>query len=152
MKLSDQVKRLEVFYDGHCGMCCTFHEWLNQQERGAEVDFIPYQSARAAEVFPRLHEQKPEHAMVVRTDDGAVYRAAEAWVWCLWSCLEFRDLAQKLSHPRFLGLAEMTCRVLVANRQVISKLFFRGSAKRVADRLHEMPKLECDSDHCGNGD
>ncbi len=148
MTLNNDIKKVEVFYDGRCGMCCTFHEWINKQERGSEIDFIPYQSSEASQIFPGIHELDPARAMVVRTDDSEIYRAAEAWVWCLWSCKKHRKLARKLSHPRFLPIAETTCRVLAANRHSLSKVFFRSKDKRVAAKLHKMPKLECEGEHC----
>lgn len=148
MELKPDVTQIEVFYDGRCGMCCTFHEWINRQQRACQIDFIPYQSSRAAEIFPGIHELDPARAMVVKTDDGRIYRAAEAWVWCLWSCQKHRDIARKLSHPRFLPVAETACKVLAANRHSLSKVFFRRKDKLVAEDLHQMPKLECNSSNC----
>ena len=50
MKIPTQIQGIEVFYDGRCGMCCSFHEWVNRQPRAFGVEFIAYQAARAEEV------------------------------------------------------------------------------------------------------
>ena len=77
MNLPLQIKFIEVFYDGRCGMCCTFHEWINRQERAYEVRFHPYQSPEAERVFPGVNTLDPAREMIVRTNEGKVYRAAE---------------------------------------------------------------------------
>jgi predicted DCC family thiol-disulfide oxidoreductase YuxK len=59
MKLPEQLRKIEVFYDGRCGMCCSFHEWINRQPRAYEIDFIPYQAARAEKVFPGIGTLDP---------------------------------------------------------------------------------------------
>jgi len=148
MKLNKNVNYVEVYYDGKCGMCCTFHEWINKQERANEIVFLPYQSENAQELFPGLNTLDPAREMVVRTDDGEVYRAAEGWVWCLWSCTKYRDLAQKFSNPRLLPYVQKLCLLLAANRLSLSKVFFRAKSKEVAAELHAMPDVECDDGSC----
>ncbi len=66
MKLPDELKSIEVFYDGRCGMCCTFHEWINRQPRAFLIEFIPYQAADAERRFPGLNTLDPAREMVVR--------------------------------------------------------------------------------------
>lgn len=144
MKLSEEIKNVEVYYDGKCGMCCTFHEWINRQERANGIVFIPYQSEKAQRNFPMLNTLDPARQMIVRTDDNQIYRAAEAWVWCLWSCTNYRDVAKKFSSPKLLPHVQKLCSLLAANRLTLSKLFFRGKSKEVAERIHEMPDLECE--------
>lgn len=73
MKLPEQTKGIEVFYDGRCGMCCTFHEWINRQPREFGIDLIAYQSARAELVFPGIGTLDPAREMVVRTDRGEIF-------------------------------------------------------------------------------
>jgi hypothetical protein len=86
MNLPEKVEGIEVFYDGRCGMCCSFHEWINRQPRAFRIDFIPYQAPHAEQVFPGLGTLDPAREMVVRTSDERIFRGAEAWVWCLYSC------------------------------------------------------------------
>lgn len=139
MKICDTIEYIEVYYDGRCGMCCTFHEWVNAQERRYEVRFIAYQDERAEEWFPGVRELEPDKEMVVRTDNGDVFQAAEGWVLCLLSCVKYESLARKLATPLFLPLAQKTCHALAARRHKLSKIFFPKKEKAVTEVLHQMP-------------
>ncbi len=65
MKIPENIRHIEVYYDGRCGMCCTFHEWVNRQPRAFAVRFAPYQSALAEEWFPGVRALGPEREMIV---------------------------------------------------------------------------------------
>ena len=148
MKLPIHPKKIEVFYDGRCGMCCSFHEWINQQKRAFEIKFVPYQAAEAERIFPGIHTLDPAREMIVRTDEGWVFRGEEAWVWCLYSCSDYRDFAHRLARPVMLGIAIRVCRLLAANRQGLSKIFFRRKDREVRETLHNMTPPDCEGDHC----
>lgn len=138
MKLPIHPKKIEVFYDGRCGMCCSFHEWINRQKRAFKIAFIPYQAPEAEAIFPGIHTLDPAREMIVRTKDGVIFRGAEAWVWCLYSCVNYRGLAQRLARPTMLGVAIHMCRLLAANRHGLSKIFFRRKDREVRETLHKM--------------
>jgi predicted DCC family thiol-disulfide oxidoreductase YuxK len=148
MKLPETSKGIAVFYDGRCGMCCSFHEWINRQPRAFGIDFIPYQAARAERVFPGLGTLDPAREMVVRTAEGGVFRGAEAWVWCLYSCANHQVAARRLGGPGLLPVAVRACRVLAANRHSLSKVFFRRKNKAVREELHHMESAQCAGDYC----
>jgi predicted DCC family thiol-disulfide oxidoreductase YuxK len=148
MDLPTHIERIEVYYDGRCGMCCTFHEWVNRQRRAFAVDFIPYQSPRAEEVFPGIGTLDPAREMVVRTSDGRIYRGAEAWVWCLHSCADHQEIARRLGGPVMLPVAVRACRLLAANRHGLSKLFFRRKDREVRAELHRMDEGTCRDGAC----
>ena len=96
MKIPNQITKIEVFYDGRCGMCCSFHEWINRQPRAFEIAFVPYQAADAEEIFPGIGTLDPAREMIVRTCSEEIYRGAEAWVLCLYSCANYQAAARKL--------------------------------------------------------
>ena len=148
MNLPKQIKGIEVFYDGRCGMCCSFHEWINRQPRAFAIEFIPYQAAHAEQVFPGLGELDPAREMVVRTGEGEIFRGAEAWVWCLNSCANHQEVARRLGGPGLLPVAIHACRVLAANRQTLSKVFFRSKDRMVREKLHRMETAECEGVDC----
>lgn len=148
MKLPDTIERIEVFYDGRCGMCCSFHEWIARQPRAFRIGFIPYQSPEAERVFPGLGTLDPAREMVVRTSNGEIFRGAEAWVWCLYSCANYRDAARHLGGPRLLPVAIHACRVLAANRHALSKVFFRNKDRQVRKELHRMEIAACPGGFC----
>lgn len=148
MNLPKQAEGIEVFYDGRCGMCCCFHEWINRQPRAFPIEFIPYQAAHAERVFPGLCTLDPAREMIVRTSEGVIYRGAEAWVWCLYSCANHQDAARRLGGPGLLPIAIHACRVLAANRHALSKVFFRSKDRKVRETLHRMEEPECTGNFC----
>lgn len=148
MNLREQVQRIEVYYDGRCGMCCSFHEWIHRQRRAFAVTFIPYQSPDAERIFPGIGLLDPAREMVVRTDDGDIFRGAEAWVWCLYSCEKYQAAALKLGSPAMLPVAVKACRLLAANRHALSKVFFRAKDRAVREQLHQMAGPDCGSELC----
>ncbi|MGJ8694998.1 MAG: thiol-disulfide oxidoreductase DCC family protein [Verrucomicrobiaceae bacterium] len=148
MKLPLHTKWIEVFYDGRCGMCCTFHEWINKQERAFEIRFTPYQAPEAEEHCPGIHALDPAREMVVHTCEGEFYRGAEAWVWCLYSCTHYRKAARRLGAPGLLPIAIRACRLLAANRHALSKVFFRRKDREVRAELHRMEEVACEGDFC----
>ena len=148
MKLPQVIEGIEVFYDGRCGMCCSFHEWIARQPRAFRIEFIPYQALDAERVFPGLGTLDPAREMVVRTSDDQIFRGAEAWVWCLHSCANHQDAARRLGGPGLLPIAIHACRVLAANRHALSKVFFRSKDKQVREELHRMDVASCDDGYC----
>jgi predicted DCC family thiol-disulfide oxidoreductase YuxK len=148
MNLPDQIKGIEVFYDGRCGMCCSFHEWIARQPRAFGIEFVPYQSPEAERVFPGIGTLDPAREMIVRTSEGAIYRGAEAWVWCLYSCANHQAAARRLGGPGLLPVAIRACRVLAANRHALSKVFFRRKDRQVREVLHRMEDVICTGGTC----
>ncbi len=146
MNIPNNIQHIEIYYDGRCGMCCTFHEWVNKQGRAYPVQFVPYQSARAEEWFPGVNELEPEREMIVRTDDGTLYRAAEGWVLCLLSCTKYQGIARRLASPILMPVAEKTCHALASRRHGLSKVFFRRKDNEVAAALHQMPGQQCEGE------
>jgi len=149
MKLPLHTDKIEVYYDGRCGMCCTFHEWVNHQARAFELNFIPYQAEEAEKIFPGVNTLDPAREMIVRVvDNGEIYRGAEAWVWCLYSCANYQKLAHRLAAPTMLAVAIRACRLLAANRHGLSKVFFRKKDREVQESLHRMVIKDCPDGVC----
>ena len=143
MKIPNNIQYIEVYYDGRCGMCCTFHEWVNEQTRAFPVRFIAYQDPQAEEWFPGVNKLEPEREMIVRLHDGQLYRGAEGWVLCLLSCKKYQGIARRIANPALLPFAAKTCHALAARRHQLSKIFFRKKDREVAEALHRMPEEEC---------
>ena len=121
MKIPQNIKMIEVYYDGRCGLCCTFQEWLQRQKHQFTVRTVAYQSAQAEEWFPRLRALDPGRSLMVRTDTGALFRGAEGWVMCLLACDRYQLWARQLAHPQCLPLTEKVCHLLAAKRYELSK-------------------------------
>ncbi len=148
MKLPESIKKIEVYYDGRCGMCCSFHEWINRQPRAYEIEFIPYQTAYAEEIFPGIGTLDPAREMIVRTCENEIFRGAEAWVLCLNSCSNHQMAARRLARLGLLPIAIHSCRLLAANRHALSKVFFRRKDKALRKELHQMKSPKCEDGYC----
>lgn len=125
VKLDEAIKNIELFYDGRCGMCCTFIEWLEKQKRACETSCIDYQSDEAKKLFPELFKHDPDKLMVARIDGNTIHKGGEGWVCCLWSCARYRWLAKILNSRLLLPMAKKICYIMSNNRVRISKIFFR---------------------------
>lgn len=143
--LDTAVKCIEVFYDGRCGMCYTFIEWLERQERACELLSYDYQSSEAIEAFPDLMDYQPAKEIVVRMD-GEIYQGGEGWVCCLWSCAKYRDVAKKMNSRLLLPMAKKICHFVSKNRFGVSKLFFRKKNMEIAAEIDKNQEIECDGE------
>lgn len=143
MKLPENIQSLEIHYDGRCAICCTFHEWLSRQPRAFPVRFLAYQSDESERVFPGVGSLDPDRDLIVRTDEGEVYRGEEAWVLCLLSCRDYQAWARRLASPKLLPLAKKMCSLIASNRLTLSKLFFKKKNEDLAKAIHKMPEQEC---------
>ncbi|MGJ8656792.1 MAG: DCC1-like thiol-disulfide oxidoreductase family protein [Akkermansiaceae bacterium] len=151
VNLDKGVKKVEVFYDGGCGMCRTFMGWLERQERGCELVCLDYRGEEARDVFPGIGDYEPEKEIVVRMEQGdgecEVYVGGEGWVCCLWSCGKYRDLAEKMNGCVLLPLAKKVCYLVSRNRLGVSRLFFRRKNAEIAAELEkeaEVTKIGCE--------
>lgn len=150
VNLNKEFKTIEVFYDARCGMCCTFIDWLEKQERAGELMCYDYKSSDALAVFPSLLEYDPEKVMVVRVDGEEVYQGGEGWVCCLWICVKYRWVAKRVNGPLLLPMAKKICYLVSNNRLKISKLFFRKKNKEITDEINAQQKKNQDID-CEGG-
>ena len=148
MKLPLYLNWIEVYYDERCGMCCILHEWLSRQKRAFSVRFIPYQVEEAADRFPEINDRSPAWEVVARTSEGQIIRGAEAWVWCLYSCANYRKLARRLASPALLPMAKRACQLLAVSRHCLSRVFFRRKDHKVRKTLHVMAGSTCDGVFC----
>lgn len=140
MNLNNTVKIIEIFYDGQCGMCCTFIGWLDKQEHVFQVDCYDYHQAKAKLVFPDIGNYDPSKELVVRVDENDVYTGAEGWVYCLWGCAKYRNVACKMNNAILLPMAKKFCYLVSNNRLKISKLFFSKKTKEIADEIEAEEK------------
>jgi len=143
MNIPKEIKAIEVYYDGKCAMCCTFQEWVMRQKRSFAVEFVPYQSDRAEEIFPGVAELDPDRDMIVRTNDGEIFRGAEGWVLCMLSCQSYQKWAKRLASPGLLPVAKKTCNLIAAKRLGISKILFRKKDKALADAVRDVSQDDC---------
>jgi predicted DCC family thiol-disulfide oxidoreductase YuxK len=129
------MKDLYVLFDADCELCVRCRNWLAQQPAFVPLVFIALQSDEAQRRFPGLDALKPDKQLLVISDEGAVYRGANAWIMCLWALENYRQHAQRLGHPILLPLAKSVCELLSRNRFFLSDALFRQEAHSAARKL-----------------
>ncbi len=122
MTLNKDIKKLELFYDGDCGLCAGFKQWLSKRIR-ADVELIcePYFSIKAQQIFPEINRYKPSENLVIRINGQQVYCAEQAWVTCLYVSKNYRWLARIMSCRYFLPHVRNLALWMASNRYTISK-------------------------------
>lgn len=145
--LNRAVKTVEIFYDGQCGMCCTFIEWLAKQEHLFQVDCYDYHDVKTKLIFPDIGNYDPSKELVVRVDRDDVYIGAEGWVYCLFGCTKYSDVGSKMNNAVLLPMAKKFCHLVSNNRLKISKLFFYKKNKEIADEIEIQQKKSQELDY-----
>jgi hypothetical protein len=106
-----------------------------QQAAFVPLVFIAFQSDEAHRRFPGIDALKPEEQLLVISDEGAVYRGANAWIMCLWALENYREHTQRLGHPALLPLAKLVCQLLSRNRFFLSAVLFRQESHNAARKV-----------------
>lgn len=158
MKITREVKCLEVFYDGECGGCGRAVTWLRGQEHLIEMVLLPYQGAEARARFPEILDFDPGVEMISRVDSSAmlgdgqrVFRGAESWVMCLWACRGYRWVARFLALPVVFPVARVVGRWVAGRRREISALVFGTGDDEFVVLGEDGRKEGCDDGECGVG-
>jgi predicted DCC family thiol-disulfide oxidoreductase YuxK len=129
------VKDLYVLFDAECALCQTCRAWLARQPAFIRLVFIPLQSAGLAQRFPGIEALKPSEQLLVVSDRGAVYRAASAWIMCLYATRDYREWSQRLAAPALLPWARRVCELLSQHRLSFSRALARKTPAQISDRL-----------------
>jgi predicted DCC family thiol-disulfide oxidoreductase YuxK len=138
------MQKLYVLYDARCGLCQRAREWMQSQPAFLATVFIPAGSALAKRVFPTLDHGGTLEELTVVSDEGGVYRGAQAWLMCLFALEGYRDWSLRLARPSLLPLARQAFEVVSASRSRISRLFRMGSDDEVAELLRRQEGQGCE--------
>jgi hypothetical protein len=87
------VKRLVVYYDARCGLCCAVRGWIARQRQIVAVECRPKPS--------EMEE------LVVVADSGDMWSGDAAWVVVLWALADYREWSYRLASPLLLPAARM---------------------------------------------
>jgi predicted DCC family thiol-disulfide oxidoreductase YuxK len=129
------MKCLYVLFDAECELCVRCRNWLMKQPAFVPLVSIALQSHEAQHRFPGIDALKPGEQLLLISDEGAVYRGANAWIVSLWALENYREHAQRLADPVLLPLAKAACQLLSRNRFFLSDILFRQKPETAAQRL-----------------
>ena len=112
---------LTVLYDPECGLCRRAHEWLADQAKLIELQFVPCASDEARKRYPFLDHDLTKKDLTVISDDGAVYFGPKAWLMVLWALVRYRDWSYRLASPELLPTTRRVVSLITQNRYQISR-------------------------------
>ena len=107
---------LTVLYDPECGLCRRAHEWLAEQSKIVELNFVPCASDEARKRYPQLNHDLKKKDLTVVSEAGAVYFGPKAWLMVLWALTRYRDWAYRLATPELLPTTKKVVSVISQNR------------------------------------
>jgi predicted DCC family thiol-disulfide oxidoreductase YuxK len=116
------MSKLTVLYDPDCGLCRRAHDWLSEQAKIVELNFVPCASDEARRRYPRLDHELTKTDLTVIDSSGAVYFGSKAWLMVLWSLSAYREWAYRLSSPELLPTTKRVVSAVSQNRYQIGKL------------------------------
>ena len=113
---------LTVLYDIECGLCRRAHEWLAEQSKIVELNFVPCASEEARKRYPQLnHDLTKKDLTVIGDDNGAVYFGPKAWLMVLWALAGYRDWSYRLATPELLPTTKRVVSLISQNRYQIGR-------------------------------
>ena len=112
---------LTVLYDPECGLCKRAHDWLAEQSKLVELNFVACASEEARKRYPQLNHALTTKDLTVISDEGWVYFGPKAWLMVLWALTRYRDWAYRLSTPELLPTTKRVVSAISQNRYQISR-------------------------------
>ena len=116
------MNALTVLYDPTCGLCRRAHEWLTQQPKLVELNFVPCSSEEARKRYPELNHALTQKDLTVIGDAGAVYFGPKAWLMVLWALARYREWSYRLATPELLPTTKKVVSAISQNRYQISRM------------------------------
>ena len=125
------MRSLTVLYDARCGLCSKARRWLEGQKQIVPLELLAADSEEARRRFPSLSAPEPEELVVV-SDEGDVYRNAEAWIACLWALQDYREWSFRFARPALLPLARGIVEWVSTRRHRLSRALGMMSDQEIA--------------------
>ena len=113
---------MTVLYDPDCGLCRRAHEWLVDQHKLVQMNFVPIKSEQARRRFPKLNHELTTTDLTVIDEHGAVYFGPKAWLMVLWCLTRYREWSYRLASPELLPTTKRVVSMISQNRYQISRV------------------------------
>lgn len=113
---------LTVLYDPDCGLCKRAHEWLEEQVKIVQLNFVPCGSEAARKRYPVLNHDLTKKDLTVISDEGAVYFGPKGWLMVLWALARYRDWSYRLATPELLPTTKKVVSLISQNRYQIGRI------------------------------
>ncbi len=117
------MRTLAVLFDARCDFCVRCSHWLSRQPAYVRLDFLPADPGIVATRFPTLSLPAEPDELLVISDEGAMYRGADAWLICLWALREYRGWSFLLADPSCKPFVRRAFDWFSSHRHAISGAF-----------------------------
>ena len=77
------------------------------------------------------------------SDEGGVYRGADAWIMCLYALVEYREWALRLSAPALKPFARGAFALVSASRKQVSSWLHLAPEGELAEELRKADPPRC---------
>ncbi len=116
------MQALTVLYDPDCGLCKRAHEWLAEQSKIVELNFVPCASDEARRRYPQLNHDLTKQDLTVVSADGWVYFGPKAWLMVLWALAKYREWSYRLATPELLPTTRKVVSAISQHRYQIGRV------------------------------
>ena len=137
------MEKLYVLYDPKCELCCRLKNWILVQRSWIGIAVVEQGSEKAKRLFPDLDRIAGKEDLAVISDEGAVYLNDRAWIMVMYAMLEYREWAERLTHPLLMPLARQAFAALSKNRHWLSKMLSADNAEAIAGELRKVELEPC---------
>lgn len=137
------MEKLYVLYDPKCELCCRLKNWILVQRSWIGIAVVEQGSEKAKRLFPDLDRIAGKEDLAVISDEGAVYLNDRAWIMVMYAMLEYREWAERLTHPLLMPLARQAFAALSKNRHWLSKMLSAENEEAIAGELRKVELEPC---------
>ncbi len=123
--MADAAK-IEVWYDGQCGLCRSARTWAERRDRDGRLEFRDLNDPAEGEALPAPREELLR-SMWTRRPDGALASGFAGWLEVLRALPGWSRLAGLLVLPPFSWLGPPVYRFVANRRPRLAMAAFAGS-------------------------
>lgn len=110
------MKKLTIIYDGKCGFCKKWIDWVKERDENEVFKFLPCESQERTNRFPEINTQDCLAAMYIVTPDKTFYRGADALPKILQELPRWKLISYLLSLPGINLITWPAYRIIAKNR------------------------------------
>jgi predicted DCC family thiol-disulfide oxidoreductase YuxK len=122
-------KKAVLIYDGNCPVCGATVDWIRENARKGEFEYLPCQSLERKERFPRIREAFCMDAMQLVLPDGVVLAGEKALPEILKRLRRYGSLSSFFNLPGAEGVSRSFYRWFADRRYHIADVLFPEGKK-----------------------
>jgi predicted DCC family thiol-disulfide oxidoreductase YuxK len=125
-----EIKKAVLIYDGNCPVCGATVDWIRENARKGEFEYLPCQSTERVERFPPIREAVCMDAMQLVLPDGTVLAGERALPEILKRLKRYSSLSSFFKLPGTEGVSRSFYRWFADRRYHIADVLFPEGKKK----------------------